>query len=83
MEIIFPGPLAKSGWWVKFALPNENWALWRVWAMLINSCVIASPADIFLPAFRRKVQICALSPERGCVVDQPQQLRKTSLLKHA
>jgi hypothetical protein len=27
--------------------------------------------------------ICALPPERGCVVDQPQQLRKTSLLKYA
>jgi hypothetical protein len=46
MEIIFSKSLARPPRWVRFALPNENWALWRVWAMLINSCVIASPADI-------------------------------------
>jgi hypothetical protein len=28
-------------------------------------------------------RIRALPPERGCVADQPQQLRKTSLLKYA
>jgi hypothetical protein len=55
MEIIFPKSLARPWRWVRFPLPNENWALWRVWAMLINSCVIASPADI-LSAFERMVQ---------------------------
>ena len=47
MEIIFPKSLARPWRWVRFPLPNENWAPWRVWAMLINSCVIASPAEIF------------------------------------
>ena len=30
-----------------------------------------------------KGRIRALPPERGCVEEQPQQLRKTSLLKYA
>jgi len=34
MEIIFPKSLARPARWVRFILPNENWAPWRVWAML-------------------------------------------------
>jgi hypothetical protein len=34
MEIIFPKSLARPARWVRFTLPNENWAPWRVWAML-------------------------------------------------
>jgi hypothetical protein len=46
MEIIFPKSLAKLSPWVRFALPNENWALWRVVGD-VNSCVIAPPANLF------------------------------------
>jgi hypothetical protein len=79
MEIIFPKSLARPPRWVRFALPNENWALWRVWAMLINSCVIASPAD-FLAGLQAKGSNSRL-PAVVCKIKSHDRLAVGSALK--
>jgi hypothetical protein len=35
MEIIFKKSLASPAQWLKLALPNENWAPWRMWRFKI------------------------------------------------